>query len=129
MAEPATTTATLVADAIRLPVVAITGTVLGMYYDALLFGFVAALLTLLMMPPRPDVVRPPLRIFGMVLGAAFLAGVFAPAGAAAMPEYLPWSGAIDVGVRRIIVATLLGISVGIEGLPLLLGYIKRRWLP
>ena len=53
MAEPATTTATLVADAIRLPVVAITGTVLGMYYDALLFGFVAALLTLLMMPPAP----------------------------------------------------------------------------
>jgi ABC-type multidrug transport system permease subunit len=80
MAEPASSVVAIAAATITL-----SGSVIGLQYDALLAGFFGGLLSLLYLPPMPA-----LKIAGAVAGSALLAGFFAPVIATAAQHYFPW---------------------------------------
>lgn len=122
MAEPHSTA---IGAGLALGTVTLTGTLIGMHYDALTIGFIAALVALLHMPPRDGKGRTPWRVFSLVTGASFLAGVFAPATALAAQAYLPWAAALSVDVLRISAAAVIGASANVA-LPLAFGWLIRK---
>jgi hypothetical protein len=107
MAEPAQTIISGVAPAAAATA---TGVFLGMYPDAMIIGFVAGLVALLHVPPEVGQ-RTPLRIFALVAGSAFLAGVFSPIASAMMVAYFDWAKPINEGSLRFAVATCIGGGV------------------
>lgn len=80
MAEPASSIVAIAAATITL-----SGSVIGLQYDALLAGLAGGLLSLLYLPSMPV-----LKIAGAVAGSALLAGFFAPVIAAAAQHFFPW---------------------------------------
>lgn len=122
MAEPHATLAG--GSALALGTVTLTGTVLGLHYDALAIGFFAALVALLHMPP-PEGARPILRVFALVAGSSFMAGIFAPVTALAAENYLPWTAALGPDLLRITSAALIGASVHVA-IPLVFAFAKRK---
>ncbi len=107
MAEPAQTILTGVA-----PAAAATGLgmLLGMHADALLIGFMAGLVALMHVPPKPGA-RTPLRVFALVAGSAFLSGIFAPLVAAATVNYFQWAAAVGSDSLRFAAAAAIGGGV------------------
>ena len=122
MAEPH---ATLTGAGLALGTVTLTGTIFGMHYDALAIGFVAALVALLHMPPRDGQARTPWRVFSLVAGASFIAGVFAPATAQAATAYLPWVASLGADLLRVTSAAIIGATANV-GLPLVFGWMARK---
>lgn len=109
---------------LALGTVTLTGTILGLHYDALAIGFFSALVALLHMPtPRGD--RSLLRVFSLVAGASFLAGVFAPTAGLAMRNYFPWSAALGDDMLRITAAALIGASVHMA-IPLVFAFAAKK---
>lgn len=101
MAEPASSTAGI---AIAAGTITLTGTILGVHYDALTAGLFGGLVSLSYLPAMPA-----MRIAGSVATSALLAGFFAPVIAAAALNYFPWL--VGVGdYTRIAAAAGLGIS-------------------
>lgn len=82
MAEPTSSTASI---AIAAGTITLSGSVLGVQYDALLAGFFGGLVSLSYLPPMSA-----LKIASTVAGSALLAGFFAPVIAAAALHYFPW---------------------------------------
>lgn len=122
MAEPHSTAG---GAALALGTVTVTGTILGMHYDALAVGFVAALIALLHLPPRPEERRTPARVGALVAGAAFLAGIFAPITASAATTYLPWTAGIGADLLRVTAAAVIGATAHVA-LPLVFGLLARK---
>lgn len=116
---------TLGGSALALGTVTLTGTVLGMHYDALIIGFVAALVATLHLPPRDGQARTPWRVFSLVAGASFLAGIFAPATAQAATAYLPWMAALGGDLLRITSAAVIGASANVA-IPLAITWATRK---
>jgi hypothetical protein len=122
MAEPNATAAGAV---LALGTVTLTGTILGMHYDALAVGFVAALIALLHMPEKNGAPRSPLRVFSLVAGAAFLAGMLSPVAAVAATNYLPWTAALGRDVLRLAAAAMIGVGVHVA-IPLSFSWLTRK---
>jgi len=122
MAEP---NSTAVGAGLALGTVTLTGTIFGMHYDALAIGFVAALVALLHMPPRDGEARTPWRVFSLVGGASFLAGIFAPATAQAATAYLPWVAALGADLLRVTSAAVIGASANVL-IPLAITWATRK---
>lgn len=122
MAEP---NATAAGAGLALGTVTLTGTIFGMHYDALAIGFVAALVALLHMPPRDGEARTPWRVFSLVAGASFLAGIFAPATAQAAQAYLPWVSALGADLLRVTSAAVIGASANVL-IPLAIVWATRK---
>ena len=122
MAEPH---ATLTGAGLALGTVTLTGTIFGMHYDALAIGFVAALVALLHLPPREGQARTPWRVFSLVAGASFLAGIFAPATAQAATAYLPWVAALGPDLLRVTSAAVIGVSAHVV-IPLAFAWLARK---
>jgi hypothetical protein len=122
MAEPHSTA---IGVGLAFGTVTLTGTIFGMHYDALGIGFVAALVALLHMPPRDGQSRTPWRVFSLVAGASFLAGVFAPATAQAATAYLPWVAAMGPDLLRVTSAAVIGASANVV-IPLGFAWLARK---
>jgi hypothetical protein len=102
MAEPASSTAAGVA--IAAGTITLTGSILGVHYDALTAGLFGGLVSLSYLPAMPAP-----RIAGSVAASSLFAGFFAPAIAAGMVNYFPWLGGMG-DYTRIATAAALGIS-------------------
>lgn len=114
MAEPSITGIAIAAGTITL-----TGSILGVHYDALLAGFAGGLVALSYLPSMPA-----MRIAGTVVAASLLAGFFAPVLAFGAANYFPFlTGAGDS--LRIAMAAGIGIF-GQALIPAVLGYIRRK---
>lgn len=108
--------------AIALGAVTLTGSVLGLHYDALAIGFVAALFALLHTAPDPDLPRTPLRVFAFVAAGSFAAALFAPLAAVAVREYLDVVGKVDAEVLRMCCAGVIGATIN-AAIPALRGLL------
>lgn len=122
MAEP---NATAAGTVLALGTVTLTGTILGMHYDALAIGFVAALVALLHLPAQDGESRTPWRVFSLVAGAAFLAGLLSPLAALAATNYLPWTAALGRDALRLTAAALIGGGVHVA-IPLAFAWMARK---
>lgn len=80
-------------------------------------GLVAALVALLHIAPPPGQDRTSWRIFALVVGSGFLAGVFVPVAVAGGINYLPWLQ--HVGSRPLDLAAAALIGAAPHVLPLL----------
>ena len=123
MAEPHATLTT--GAGLALGTVTLTGTILGRHYDALLIGFFAALVALLHLPAPAGEQRTLLRVFSLVVGASFLAGVFAPVTALAAENYLPWTAQLGRDALRMTSAAVIGAGVHVA-IPLLFAFAQRK---
>lgn len=117
MAEPASSTA--VGVAIAAGTITLTGSILGVQYDALLAGFFGGLVSLSYLPSMPA-----LRTAGSVATSAMLAGFFAPVIAAAGASYFPWVAGMG-GFARIASGAALGICAQVI-IPSLFAWIRAR---
>lgn len=120
MPEPHTTAA---GATVALGVVTVTGSVLGIHYDALMGGLGGGLVTLLWLGRRPF-----LHALGATLASAFLAGVFAPLAIAAAGQYAPWTTPAGPDNSRVMVAAMIGLLVPLVPLlaPLAVAFVRRR---
>ena len=92
MAEPVSST---VGIAIAAGTITLTGSILGVQYDALLAGFFGGLVSLSYLPPMTWG-----RIAGSVTGSSLIAGWFAPLASITAANYFPYlSGAGEAPVR------------------------------
>ncbi|KQW97145.1 hypothetical protein ASC94_10160 [Massilia sp. Root418] len=99
MAEPASST---VGVAIAAGTITLTGSILGVQYDALLAGLAGGLVSLSYLPPMS-----PVRIAGSVAGSSLIGGWFAPLASITAANYFPFiSGAGETAVRIAAAATL-----------------------
>lgn len=87
-------------------------------------GLVSALVALLHISPPPGEHRTPLRVFAMVAGSGFLAGVFVPVVVAGGLNYLPWLSASGDRAAHLAAAAIIGAAPHV--LPLL-WKIYREW--
>lgn len=101
MPEPTSSTT---AVALAAGTITVTGTIIGVQYDALLAGFFGGLVSLSFLPPMSL-----FKTVGSVAGSALLAGFFAPIFAAAAHAYLPWLASVG-DFARIAAAAALGIG-------------------
>lgn len=101
MAEPAASTSAAIA--IAFGTVTVSGSLLGIQYDALLAGFFGGLVSLSVLPPMSN-----WKIAGSVVCSALLAGFFAPLCAAAALNFLPWLSAVSE-LTRLACAVVIGI--------------------
>jgi hypothetical protein len=116
MAEPASSTAGI---AIAAGTITLTGTILGVHYDALTAGLFGGLVSLSYLPAMPV-----LRIAGSVATSSLLAGFFAPLIAAAAVNYFPFLGGMG-DYMRIAAAAGLGISAQAV-IPAVLNWIRAK---
>lgn len=113
MAEPAASAVGGIV--IAAGTVALSGTIFGVHYDALLAGFFGGLLSLSILPPMSR-----WKIACSVGGSSLMAGFFAPIFAAGALNYLPWL----VGVGEI-TRMSCAVVIGICWQPLLPAGLKR----
>jgi hypothetical protein len=73
-------------------------------------GLVAALVALLHTPPTEGEPRTPLRVFALVVGSGFLAGVFVPVAAAGGINYLPWLATAGDRPLQLAAAAVIGAA-------------------
>ncbi len=84
-------------------------------------GLVAALVALLHITPPAGEPRTPLRVFAMVAGSGFLAGVFVPVAVAGGVNYLPWLTAAGDRPMHLAAAAIIG------ALPHVAPLLWRAW--
>ncbi|HJV54315.1 MAG TPA: restriction endonuclease [Noviherbaspirillum sp.] len=116
MAEPASSTAGV---AIAAGTITLTGTFLGVHYDALLAGFAGGLVSLTYLPAMPRS-----KIAGTVAGSSILAGYFAPVIAAGAQHYFPWLEAVGDFMR---LASAAGLGVSAQAvIPAALNWVRKQ---
>lgn len=105
-------------------VITLTGSIVGLQYDALLFGLMGGLISLMHIS-----VGSPKRM-AMALATAALCGAMAAQIApAAAHAYLEWTKALPVNVLRLLPAFLVGLVAQVAiplGLQRLDGFLKTR---
>ena len=102
MAEPASST---VGIAIAAGTITLTGSILGVQYDALLAGLAGGLVSLSYLPAMTWG-----RIAGSVAGSSLIAGWFAPLASIAAANYFPFVGGAGESTIRIAAAAALGLG-------------------
>lgn len=115
MSDPASTTGV----ALAALSITVTGSVLGVQYDALLIGFAGGLVALSFLPSMTWG-----KVAGSVFTSSVLAGFFAPIAAAAAKNYLPWLVVVGDALR---IASAAAIGVSAQALvPLALNYLRQK---
>lgn len=117
MAEPASST---VGIAIAAGTITLTGSILGVQYDALLAGFFGGLVSLSYLPAVTL-----LRTVGSVAGSSLVAGWFAPLLAAAAANYFPFVARAGDTPVRISAAAALGLCAQVV-IPAAFSWLRRR---
>lgn len=117
MAEPASST---VGIAIAAGTITLTGSILGVQYDALLAGFFGGLVSLSYLPAATL-----LRTAGSVVGSSLIAGWFAPLLVMVAGNYFPFiTGAGETPVR-ISAAAALGLGAQVI-IPAAFAWLRRK---
>ena len=92
--------AALVAQAMPAVPVVPVGAFFGFGPLTMVVGFVAGLVVLLYISPPPGEQRTPFKVFLLMAGSAFLAGIFTPVAIAGSVNYLPWLTSVEhTGLR------------------------------
>lgn len=73
-------------------------------------GLVSALVALLHISPPEGQARTPWRVFALVAGSGFLAGVFVPVAVAGGINYLPWLGGVGDRAMHLAAAAVIGAA-------------------
>ncbi|MDC8758589.1 restriction endonuclease [Janthinobacterium fluminis] len=120
MAELASST---VGIAIAAGTITLTGSILGVQYDALLAGFFGGLVSLSYLPAMS---LP--RIAGSVVGSSLIAGWFAPVLSVAAANYLPFVAGAGESAIRIAAAAALGLCAQVL-IPAAFAWLRRRGEP
>lgn len=122
MAEPATQGSSIAATAMKSAMSGgATSALLPFDPLTMAVGLVAALIALLHITPPDSEARTPLRIFAMVAGSGFLAGVFVPIAVAGGTNYLPWIASAGDRATQMAAAALIGAA------PHVLPTLWRLW--
>lgn len=87
----------------------------------MMVGLVSALVALLHISPPPGETRTPVRVFLLVAGSGFLAGVFVPVAVAGGVNYLPWISAAGDRAMHLAAAAIIGAA------PHVLPLIWKAW--
>lgn len=101
MAEPTSGVATGVT--IAAGAITLTGSIFGLQYDALLFGLLGGLLSLMHLPPMTA-----LRVASTLASASVLGALFGPALIAAAQAQFSWIGAVPAQPARLGSAVIVG---------------------
>lgn len=88
------------------------GMMLGLQVDAMLIGFIAGLVVLMHIPPPRNLTRTPARVFFLVAGSAFAAGVGAPLLMAFIASF-DWARSVDITSLRLVSAAIIGAGMHI----------------
>lgn len=107
MAEPSSTTTGI---AIAAGTITLTGSIVGLQYDALLFGLVGGLISLMHLPPDSPALRTWLRIALSLFAAAFLAALLSPIAPPVIYEIGEWTAKIPHEGLRLGAAGVIGLS-------------------
>lgn len=99
--------------------ITITGSILGVHYDALLAGFAGGLVSLSFLPSMTV-----WRSAYSVAASSLLAGFFAPAIALAMANYFPWLASLG-DYLRITSAAFIGVSAQ-AFIPIMLAWARAK---
>lgn len=117
MAEPASST---VGIAIAAGTITLTGSILGVQYDALLAGLFGGLISLSYLPAMTLA-----RIAGSVAGSSLLAGYFAPLFALGVANYFPFAAAAGEAPVRLASAAALGLGAQVM-IPAAFAWLRRK---
>lgn len=120
MAELASST---IGVAIAAGTVTVTGSVLGVQYDALLAGFFGGLVSLSYLPAMTLG-----RTAGSVAGSALVAGWFAPFASVAAANYFPFVAGVGEPAVRIAAAAALGLCAQVL-IPAAFAWLRRKGAP
>lgn len=116
MAEPTSTT---VGIAIAAGTITLTGSILGVQYDALLAGLFGGLVSLSYLPSMSRT-----KIAGSVFGSSLVGGWFAPVLTVAAINYFPWLGGAGEAIRLSIAA---GLGIGAQVIiPVAFAWLRRK---
>ncbi|WP_317201498.1 restriction endonuclease [Janthinobacterium sp.] len=118
MAEPASST--VVGIAIAAGTITLTGSVLGVQYDALLAGLFGGLVSLSYLPAMTWG-----RIAGSVAGSALIAGWFAPLASITASNYFPFMSAAGESTIRIAAAAALGLGAQVV-IPAAFAWMRKK---
>lgn len=116
MPEPTATAAGLGAAAITL-----TGSIMGMQYDALTIGLAGGVVALMHLPPMDS----HLRKFGSVASSALMGGLFSPVASAAALNYAPWISSVSDVAIRLVFAFTIGLLAQVA-IPVAMNALKRK---
>ncbi len=119
MTEPVSTTATT-GIALAAGTLTISGSILGVQYEALLAGFFGGLCYLTYIPPTTK-----LRVATSLAVSSLMAGFFAPILTVGLLNYLPWLVQAGETTLRIGVAAWVGLA-GQSALPAILSKMNKK---
>ena len=117
MAEPASST---VGIALAAGTITLTGSILGVQYDALLAGLAGGLVSLSYLPPM----RGP-QIAGSVIGSSLIAGWFAPVASVTAANYFPFLSSAGESGIRIAAAAGLGLCAQVI-IPAAFAWLRKK---
>lgn len=119
MAEPTSAT---VGIAIAAGTITLTGSVLGVQYDALLAGLFGGLVSLSYLPAMSRT-----KIAGSVIGSSLVGGWFAPVAAIAAVNYFPWMAGAGEAIR---LSTAAGLGLGAQVIiPVAFAWLRKKGEP
>jgi hypothetical protein len=116
MAEPTSSTAGI---AIAAGTITLSGSILGVHYDALLAGFFGGLVSLSYLPSMSIP-----RIAGTVIASALTAGFFAPVLSVAAVNYFSWLAGTGDNAR-IAAAAAIGLCAQVA-IPAIFNLIRKK---
>lgn len=119
MAEPANTAVAGIALATG-GAITLGGSILGLQYDALLFGLFGGLMSLMHLPPMGLG-----RLVSTLASASLLGALFGPAAVAVARSQWAWMAVLPVGVPRLGCALLIGLFAQAL-IPVVLAWLDRR---
>ena len=119
MPEPASST---VGIAIAAGTITLTGSIIGVQYDALLAGLFGGLVSLSYLPPMSGP-----KIAGSVIGSSLVGGWFAPVAAVAAVNYFPWLTGAGEAIRM---STAAGLGLGAQVMiPVAFAWLRKKGDP
>lgn len=123
MADPSHTTSSAIAGTAVKSAGSgtLTATLLPLDPITMMVGLVSALVALLHISPPPGETRTPIRVFMLVAGSGFLAGVFVPVAVAGGVNYLPWISAAGDRAMHLAAAAIIGAA------PHVLPLVWKAW--
>jgi len=104
--------------------ISLTGSIFGVQYEALMWGMVGGLISLMYLEPKnPEAVKTPLRVFGVVAASSIFGGVFGPVASGLAVSQWPGLAALEPALR---VGSPLSIGLlGHGAAPLIISFVNR----
>ena len=105
--------------------VTLTGSFLGLQYDALLFGLCGGMFSLMFLPPDSPTLRSTRSTACMLIAAAFFGALLSPAAAPIVHSAADWTSKIPAESLRLAAAGVIGLVFQFA-VPLGLRWVQGR---